>query len=161
MISKFSLIQEYQIWADEFIIEQLTNVTDEEFNQSFGGFEGGSLKHLTGFLVDTLFLWIKRLKGISLEEFPHFDKLPRVELLKLWREYNEALTFYFEDKVIENVAYRNTKGQKFWNSKYDILVHLSAHTSYYRGMIVLVLRQLGKQVHDNDYIHLRRRSQID
>jgi uncharacterized damage-inducible protein DinB len=160
MVSRFQIIQEFQIWADDFLIEQLAKVTDEEFNTTFGGFEDGSLKHLTGILVDTLYLWIQRLKGTSLREFPRFDKLPRADLLKLWKEYNQELTFYFEDKIIENVSYRNTRGDKFWNTKYDILVHLSAHTSYYRGMIVLVMRQLGKQVEDHDYIHLRRRGQI-
>ena len=159
-MAKFEVVQDFQIWADNFLIEQLAKVSDEEFNAIFGGFEAGSLKHLTGFLVDTLYLWIQRLKGTSLEEFPHFDKLPRAELLKLWQEYNDELKFYFEDKIIENVSYRNTKGSKFWNTKYDILVHLSAVTSYYRGMIVLQLRQLGKTVEDHDYIHLRRKDQI-
>ena len=145
---------DYQIWADNLLIEELKKLSDEQFTKVF---EGVSVEDNVSHIIGTFHLWLNRMKGVSLEEFPHLEKeMSREELLKLGQTCNEEIRLYFNDEIIDDVIYRTTKGKKYLNSKEDILTHLVIHTAFYRGQIKMALKLMGIEISVNDFIHFRR-----
>lgn len=149
-------IMNFQRWADDRVIDALEKISDEDFDKTFG-FEDSSLRKTSAYIVEHLHLWIQRLKGISLKEFPNFHEKPKAELLQCWRDILDDLAFYFEDTVIEVVRYKTTEGSTYTSTKEDILIHLSYTAAYFRGQIMYIFQLLGKEVVDLYFISHRRK----
>ncbi len=141
------------------MIKIIEDLSDEEYTTKFGK-EGMCIKSKIQRMVSTQVLWLKRLKGISLKEFPNYSDKSRQELITKWKECNKELAFYYKDDIIETVNYTTTKGQKFVNLKDDILLHIVMFTHFYIGQITYILEALGKNFNTYDYIHYRRMDQL-
>ena len=57
-----------------------------------------------------------------------------------------------EESLAEKISYQNTQGQTFMTSIRDILLHVHTHSSYHRGQIANILRELGEVPVNTDYI---------
>ena len=92
---------DYQIWADNQLIEVLKELSDEQFTKIFEGVENSSVENNVAHILGTNDLWLNRLKGVSLDEFPHLDKnTPREDLFKLWHSHNDEIREFFKDEVL-------------------------------------------------------------
>jgi uncharacterized damage-inducible protein DinB len=54
------------------------------------------------------------------------------------------------------VEYTNTKGEKFANTRQDILLHVVNHSTYHRGQIASALKHAGIDPPTTDYIFYKR-----
>lgn len=113
-------------------------------------------KRLLSHIVAAEFLWIARLK----EEKEKMDVWPEQDIKHIgmqlenlsiiWDEIESNLPIMNLDKEI---SYTNSKGEVFINSIGDILGHVFLHSSYHRGQIALIMRELGGEPAYTDYIH--------
>lgn len=58
--------------------------------------------------------------------------------------------------VTKEVAYTNSKGDRFTNEIRDILIHAFNHSTYHRGQIASLLKANGLEPPVTDYIMLKR-----
>jgi uncharacterized damage-inducible protein DinB len=155
---KKALLQyvQYNIWANERVVAALQNLTNEMLQQpiksSFGGvFE--TLNHIYGAEV----LWSKRLQGESPKTFPKIDTptdlfqaLPAAsrDLLKTAK----ALTA--QQLSAEGTYYVFSAQADFTTPRFEMLWHCINHSTFHRGQLVLMLRQLGyaEKLPSFDYI---------
>lgn len=63
--------------------------------------------------------------------------------------YLESLT---EAELDEGIAYRNTKGQPFAYPLRQILRHVVNHSTYHRGQVTTMLRQLRTEPVSTDLL---------
>lgn len=61
-----------------------------------------------------------------------------------------------EDELDQSVHYQNSKGEEFYNSVRDILLHIINHSTYHRAQIAQILRTSEVEVPNSDYIFFMR-----
>ena len=110
---------------------------------------------LISHIINAQMIWLGRIKN----ENP---------TLKVWHVYNrseirESLqnssskVIEFVEGISENdlkkiINYTNTKGDELNSTIEDILTHLTHHSAYHRGQIVLLLKNLNPVLPYTDYI---------
>jgi uncharacterized damage-inducible protein DinB len=71
-----------------------------------------------------------------------------------WAAYLDTLDDAAMVRVIE---YESTEGQWYTNTVEEVLTQLYGHSLYHRGQIAMLLRTLGCQPAETDYIYYARR----
>jgi uncharacterized damage-inducible protein DinB len=155
---KKALIQyvQYNIWANERVVAALQNLPNETLQapitSSFGGvFE--TLNHIYGAEV----LWSKRLQGDSPKTFPKLDN--PADLFKALPDASRNLLAtakaITEKQLKEKGTYYVFSAQTdFTTPRFEMLWHCINHSTFHRGQLVLMLRQLGyaEKLPSFDYI---------
>ena len=99
---------DYQIWADNQLIEILKGISDEQFTKAFEGADNSSIEYYVSHILGTADLWLNRLKGVSLEEFPHLEKgMSRDDLFSLWHKQND-------EKILKTSATKLLTKKRHW-----------------------------------------------
>jgi uncharacterized damage-inducible protein DinB len=126
---------------------------DKEITSSFP-----SLRKTVYHIWDAEYIWIKRLKGESLSDWPSkyfsgnfseaIDKILSNDGAFL--DYVEQLS---ETQLAELYTYKNVEGKTFTNPGWEMILHCMNHSTYHRGQVVTLLRQLGvKDIPSTDFI---------
>jgi len=150
----------YNRWANNRIFEAVSQLSPEQYFQdlksSYGGVHG-TLTHILGAHKIWLERWsgktdLKLLKG---EDVSSFD-----ELKKLWNDLNEKTTklidTFTDEKLNETYTITTTKGDVYIHTYSQMFSHLVNHSSYHRGQITTMLRQLGAKPIGTDMIVFQR-----
>jgi len=108
-------------------------------------------------------LWLGRIlqKPQSLPVWPEFT-LDRCEeqiseLTQFWKKFLGKLT---DANLSTAVAYKNSKGESFTSTVYDILSHVLLHSAYHRGQIATLVRAAGETPAYTDFIHAVRQGKV-
>lgn len=137
----------YSLWANgklaEFIAKADENIFDREVQSSFP-----SLKKTVLHIWDAEYIWLRRLQGESLSEYPSKNFTGnRAEALKGWTDNSKALLDYVSvrgaDYAETSITFKTLKGDEFTNTVEEILMHVVNHGTFHRGQLVTILRTLG------------------
>lgn len=150
----------YNRWATLRLLDLAGELNAEEFGRDLGA----SLSSVHGTLTHMLWaewLWVRRWRGES-PSVDHFDpaEYPSVEALRgRWKAvHDEQATFAHdlaETQLAETVSYVNFAGERWQYPLWMQLAHLLNHSSYHRGQVVTLLRQLGKPARPLDVLIFR------
>ena len=141
-------LYEYNYWAKERLCEVVETLSQEQFIRDLRSSHGG----IHGTLVHIMAaeeIWLKRWKGEKVgglrkpEEFSTFETLnDHWEMVEI-----EMMGFCHMLKADKDVArivtYQDLKGNSYSQPLYQLMQHLVNHSSYHRGQVVTMLRQLG------------------
>jgi uncharacterized damage-inducible protein DinB len=108
-------------------------------------------------IISAEWIWLMRMKGISPKALRTSSDIPTIsELRKRWEEIvstqNEFLSSVTEESLNAPITYKNTKDDTFTYPLWQILMHAVNHSSYHRGQITTMLRQLGAQTVPLDFL---------
>ena len=159
----YFLYVQYNYWANERLLSLIAKglrdeLLDVEIVSSFS-----SLKKTIYHLWDAEFIWLKRLKGESLNDWPSknfngtFSEAKEKILLndQLFIDFVERLN---DEKLSESFTYKNIEGKTFSNPIWESVHHCMNHSTYHRGQIVTMLRQLGiTNIPSTDFISFCRK----
>ena len=154
---------QYNFWANELLLSVIerdmnNKMLDKEIISSFP-----SLRKTAYHLWDAEFIWLKRLTGESLNNWPSknfngtfFEAKEKILLIdKLFIEFVEKLNV---EKLSELFTYKNVEGKTFTNPMWESVHHCMNHSTYHRGQIVTMLRQLGiTNIPSTDFISFCRK----
>ena len=93
-------------------------------------------------------IWVERLKGDSNPELltGTFNG-SKEELLQLWKRislnFKKLIEEMPEDLFQQKLLYKNTKGVEYNLPYYQLFAHVINHSTYHRGQVVTMLRQVG------------------
>jgi uncharacterized damage-inducible protein DinB len=113
-----------------------------------------------GHIVGAEWLWLNRLghPGPVVEVWPSVpprECASRLDnLAREWKDYLQDLT---PEELGREVAYTNSKGERWSNRVADVLSHVVLHSSYHRGQIASLLGRAGEAAAYTDYIEWVRR----
>lgn len=146
----------YNRWANSRLIESAATLTEEELGRQMGGSFPSVLGTL-GHLYAAEWVWLERLRGVSPPGLPPSDGVPTLPVLKeRWDVVEEGQKTFVEsltdDQMEEKVRYRNVKGEPWSYVMSDLLVHIVNHSTYHRGQVATMFRQLGKKPAATDYL---------
>jgi uncharacterized damage-inducible protein DinB len=146
----------YSRWANAKMLETVAQLTPEEYVRPIGGSFGsiqGTLAHLYG--AD--WVWLERLHGRSPLALPTAEGVPGFQALaEKWRAVEEKQRQFVEgltaECMQETLTYVNFAGEACSYPVHAALLHLTNHSTYHRGQVATLLRQLGKTPVSTDYL---------
>ena len=151
---------EYNYWARDLQLRACTGLTDEQFLRPLGS-SFASLRDTTVHLFWAEWLWLERWLGRSptkreAEDFAT-SRFPNVRAIEdRWRTTEHDARHYLsgltEDKLIRPLTYTNLQGEKWIYPLWQTLFHVINHQTYHRGQITTMLRQLGAQPPQIDFL---------
>lgn len=146
----------YNDWANGRIFESLATVTGEEWGREGGG-SFASLRGTAAHLVGAEWLWLRRWKGEAPETLPDWLDEPAVaslreELDRVESEREGWLDDLRDDDLTSPCAYRFQSGERHVTPYGTLLRHLVNHSSYHRGQLVTLLRQVGRTPPNTDLL---------
>ncbi len=138
---------EYNAWANARIVETVRQVDETILFQERKSSFTSIAKTLTH-VMDSEQVWLKRLQGISLKQFPSTGlTIPRDELINRFEQGSRELLSFVQSKgdhfIHTSIDYTTLKGQPFSDVVEDMLYHVVNHGTYHRGQIVTMLREAG------------------
>jgi uncharacterized damage-inducible protein DinB len=147
---------EYTVWANHKILRAAATITVDDFKRDMKTSHGG----VRGTLAHTMsaeWVWLERWKGVSPKKM--FDEGEFADIVALrdrWaviEEHRESwLASLRPDAMAGAIRYRNLQGQELETVLWQMVQHTANHSTYHRGQVVTLLRQLGAKVASTDMI---------
>jgi uncharacterized damage-inducible protein DinB len=137
----------YDAWANKEVLAAIRT--------SSGAARERSLELMSHILAAER-VWLERLKQQpqSVPVWPKPDleqcEAEASELQRLWHEHLDLIT---AGDVAQSVSYKNSKGEAWTSTIWDILTHVVMHSAYHRGQIASHMRANGQTPAYTDFIH--------
>ena len=141
------LLYEYNRWANARVLKTVSALTEEQFRRDLGG-SYRSVRDALVHILSAEWIWLMRWKGTSPQamldpaEFLELD-LVKATWSQIEREQDEFVKGVTDESLSNVVAYVNTRGETWRYPLTHMMQHLVNHSSYHRGQVSLMLRQLG------------------
>ena len=132
---------QYNYWANELLLsviekEMTDKMLDKEIISSFP-----SLRKTVYHLWDAEFIWLKRLTGESLNNWPskNFTGIfseAKEKILLNDKSFIEFVGKLNDEKLSDSFTYKNVEGKTFTNPIWESVHHCMNHSTYHRGQVV-------------------------
>lgn len=136
----------YNLWANKKIIDTLqllpNDIVDAQVNNSFT-----SIRKTIYHIWDAQVIWLSRMQGISLSTWPSAEYGEDFAGYDLYfiRQCEDFIQFVEtrHESFFESICYYRALGGKEYQTRNgDIVLHCMNHSTYHRGQIITMLRNL-------------------
>lgn len=149
-------LYEFNSWANGSMIESIRPLPPDAWGRDLASSHGG----IQGTLVHTMGaeeIWLKRWNGESPSRFYAASDFPTMASVEeRWSEVNRELLEFSRGlspaRAEAAIGYRDLKGNSHSQPLWQMMQHLVNHSTYHRGQIVTMMRQLGAQPAVTDLI---------
>ncbi len=158
-LQEIKTLHAYNAWANNRIFENVENLPAEQYlkdmKSSHGGIHG-TLVHLVGAEK----VWLERFTG-NVQPFLKAVEIPNAaELKKIWEKtgFDTAkwLGMMSDKKLNEIFEMKTLKGDVYRHVYWQAFQHVVNHSSYHRGQIITMLRQIDAKPVSTDLIQFYR-----
>jgi len=154
--SFISELYSFNRWANHKAMDAVARLSQEMFLREMGN----SFASVRDTLVHTLsaeVVWVERFQGRSPDTYLQGSDFPTVDAIRQrWEQLEQAQIKFLKtlttEKLTEPRPYRNVKGEAYSYPLWQEMVHLVNHSSYHRGQITTLLRQLGAEPVSTDLL---------
>jgi uncharacterized damage-inducible protein DinB len=149
-------LYDYNSWANERVLDSLRPIGPDVFASNKQA-SHGSIRGIIAHIAAAEWIWLERWKGsspVGLLPESEFETLEIAtqRLRKIDRDLQEFTSQLTQADIDGSRPYTTTEGKAYSNVLSDMLVHLANHSSYHRGQIATLLRQLGVVPQSTDFI---------
>jgi len=143
------LMWDYTKWADARMFDAVGKITPEQYAKDLGN-SHKSLRDTLVHLVSAQGIWLSRWKGTSPKAMWAATEFPTLAALKerwsaLHAEMDAFLSTQTDATFAKEVVYQNLKGDTLKVVLGPLCLHVANHSTYHRGQVTTLLRQLGAQ----------------
>jgi uncharacterized damage-inducible protein DinB len=146
----------YNWWATRRLLNATQQLSPDAFARDLGTSHGS----VRGTLVHTLWsewIWLQRWRGTSPKQVFAEAEFPDVAAIEArWAEVErnrqELISRLSEDGLLARIAYENLQGQRWEYALGQMMQHVLNHSSFHRGQVVTLLRQLGRTPPATDFL---------
>ncbi|HET9228930.1 MAG TPA: DinB family protein [Thermoanaerobaculia bacterium] len=146
----------YMLWADRLMLAAVRPVRAEDLTRDAGvSFQSilGTMSHTLG----SQRMWLSRFLGTPLDRVPSIQDFPDLpSWIAGWEETASQLEAFLasltDEQLATPVTWTNTKGESHTHPLWHPMSHMVNHTSYHRGQVISLLRQMGYPVPSTDLI---------
>lgn len=141
------VILRYNQWADDLVLEAIAPLDRETFTRRVPS----SHPSLRDTLVHMLWaeeMWLQRWRGespqgeLDPQSFPEVATL-RARWAEVQRHQRGFLAALSDPDLKRTVSYVNAKGERWSYPLWQMMIHACNHSTYHRGQLTTLLRQLG------------------
>jgi len=155
-LSNIRQLYDYNRWASRRILTVASTLASDDFIRPMGN-SFSSIRDTLAHILSAEWIWLERWQGRSPGALLEAVTFPTVQSLESrWEtvehdqmQFIEALT---SQRLGEELAYINQKGQRNSYPLWQQLVHVVNHSSYHRGQVITLLRQLGAEAVSTDFL---------
>jgi uncharacterized damage-inducible protein DinB len=147
---------DYTVWANHKLMRVAATLSVDDYKRDLKSSHGG----VRGTLVHTMsaeWVWLERWKGISPTR--HFDESELPDIVALsdrWSVIEQHRASWLEslkpEAMPQSLRYRNLQGQELETPLWQMVQHVANHSTYHRGQLVTMFRQLGAKAVSTDLI---------
>jgi uncharacterized damage-inducible protein DinB len=137
----------YNGWANERVRHSIQDLDPEVFKRDLGA-SFGSLQGTVAHLVSAQWNWLRRWKGQSAgRPLPSEAFESPAEANRRWEEVDRALAGFVDGLdaagLQQSIALTTPQGSSYSSRLWRAMLHVVNHSSYHRGQIAAMLRQVG------------------
>lgn len=155
-IQDIRLLFAYNKWANRRILAATRIVEVEDFNRDLGT----SYHSVRGTLVHLLWaewVWLERWLGRSPRQVFATADFPDLAAIETrWATIEHGQEAFIEtltdEKLKTHISYENARGERWEYSLGHMMQHIVNHSTYHRGQVVTLLRQLGQTPPATDFL---------
>jgi uncharacterized damage-inducible protein DinB len=149
-------LYEYNRWANARLLDAASKLTPEQFSRDLQS-SHRSVRDTLAHILAAEWIWLERWNGVSPKALLNPSDFPTVESLKKrWAvvegDYTEFINGVTDGSLTTVIGYTNTRGEEWAYPLGQMLQHVMNHSSYHRGQVTTMLRQLGAQVNPVDLL---------
>lgn len=138
----------YNKWANNLVFDSIAQITEEESKRDLKNSHHsifGTLQHITG----AERVWLNRWTGNSTATLAPEDLPDQLDGLQSQHDgTGKEMEQYFgtldDRKLQSGLTIKTSKGVEYTNTFEEMIQHLFNHSTFHRGQISGMLRQLGK-----------------
>jgi uncharacterized damage-inducible protein DinB len=155
-VADFEQLYRYNSWANDQMLDAASRVSEADFicdlKTSHGSIRG-TLTHA----VWAEWIWLERWKGVSPRvvfsprDFPTVGSL-RDRFHTVAAERAAVLHDLPASRLSEVLEYTNAKGEAWRYPLWQQFVHVINHSTYHRGQVTTLLRQVGAEPAVTDFL---------
>jgi uncharacterized damage-inducible protein DinB len=151
---------DYNVWANQRTVAGCESISNEQFLQQVGG-SFGSVRNTLAHIMDVEWLYHERWQGRAPSSFPKADNYSNLTDIKArWKSIDTDVNRYVSalsaNDLTRVLEFRNTKGTLLRHPLWETMQHLVNHSTYHRGQVTTLLRQLGGTAQASDMIYFFR-----
>jgi uncharacterized damage-inducible protein DinB len=150
------LLWDYTRWADGRTCEAVSKLSPEQYTKDLAS-SHKSVRDTLVHLASAQWIWLSRWKGTSppamwpAQEYPTFADL-KARWDPLQQEYEQFVAGLSAPSLRREIAYKNLKGEPKKYPLGHMLLHAFNHSTYHRGQVTTLLRQLSAQPNSTDLV---------
>jgi uncharacterized damage-inducible protein DinB len=143
-------LNEYNRWANARMLDAASKLSSEQFAADLKS-SHQSVRDTLAHILAAEWIWLERWLGTSPKALLDPADFPTVDSLKSrWNEVEanyQAFIGTLSDESLEKViTYTNTRGEVWKYPLAEMIQHVMNHSTYHRGQVTTMLRQLGAEV---------------
>ena len=151
---------DYNYWARDRQLKACAALTEEQFLRPMGN-SFSSVRDVLAHLIFAEWVWLERWLGRSPTHADRQqvapDKFPTLDSVReRWSGLELNLRSYLgnldEPALSRSLTYTNWRGQTCTYPLGQTMFHVANHQTYHRGQITTLLRQLGAEAPEVDYL---------
>jgi uncharacterized damage-inducible protein DinB len=147
---------DYNRWANSRVLAASAKLSPEDFVRDLRS-SHPSVRDTLVHVMGAEWLWLQRWKGTSPKSLPSAAGFPTLASLKeRWAEVEdeqaEFVSGVTEKSLETKIAYVNLQGEPFAYLLWQMMQHAVNHSTYHRGQVATMLRQLGAEPQATDML---------
>ena len=146
----------YNRWANHRVLDACRPVDPAAITRNLGN-SFPSIRDTFAHILGAEWVWLERWNHRSPKQFPDLAGLTDIGAIeKRWEEIERGQQTFLDqlkdDQLSERIAYTNFKGERFEYSLGQMMQHLANHSTYHRGQVITMLKQLGAKTVSTDLL---------
>lgn len=146
----------YNRWANQRILDNLETTDRERFIRDLGS-SYPSIRETLVHIVGSEWVWLSRWNGDSPTGFPDAGDLVDIpSIRRRWlgvaREVDSFLQALTDERLLADLSYNDTRGRPFSQPLGEQICHVVNHSTYHRGQITTMVRQVNEEPVSTDMI---------
>jgi uncharacterized damage-inducible protein DinB len=147
---------EYDRWANRRMLEATGNLTANELNRDLGS-SFPTVRATLAHILSSEWIWLRRWTGSSPTAIPEgWDLSTHASIVWHWREVEDEIAAFVagldQPRLEAPLRYRTTRGDEYTAPLRQLMRHMINHSTYHRGQITTMLRQLGSPAPSTDLV---------
>lgn len=147
----------YMLWADRETLKAVRGVRPEDLTRD-AGVSFGSLLGTMAHMLGAQRMWLSRFSGQALSRVPGPADFPDLmSWITGWEETAAQIGAFLaaldDEQLAAPITWSNTRGETFTRPLWQPVLHLVNHSSYHRGQVTSLLRQMGYAPPATDLIY--------
>lgn len=147
----------YTLWADRQVLGAVRQASPEDLTRDAGVSFGsilGTLAHILG----AERVWLARFSGTPLDRLPSIEDFPNLMAwIVSWEETASGLGAFLaaltDEQLAAPLTWTNSRGDSYTRPLWQPVLHMVNHSTYHRGQVVSLLRQMDYPVPSTDLIY--------
>jgi uncharacterized damage-inducible protein DinB len=144
--NELARLLEYNVWANHRMLRVSALLTTEAFIRNLGASHGG-VRGTLFHIMTTEQMWLDRWMGVATAAAGESDFDGIIALRDRWASMEEKQHVWFEglpaSALEQPIRYTSNMGEAFEVPLGKLVHHMVNHSTYHRGQLAILLRQVG------------------